>query len=111
MSRSIVGVAAMLSVLTFASCATDEPRPTNPSLITVTITPPTPVVQVGQSVQLTATATGVSTQGFLWSSSDERIATVNQAGLIIGVAKGTAKITVSLSSDPAAMGAANVTVQ
>ncbi len=64
----------------------------------VTVTPPTPSVQVGQPVQLTATprdASGNALNGRVvtWGMSDAAVATVNGNGLVTGVAAGTATIT------------------
>lgn len=51
-------------------------------------------IVVGQKLQLTA-ASDVADEPITWKSSDETIATVDEKGLVIGVAEGNATITVS----------------
>ncbi|HEX4484684.1 MAG TPA: Ig-like domain-containing protein [Terriglobales bacterium] len=86
----------------------------DPTLTTLTVTPVTPAVIAGSTLQLTATGSyddGSSknitgTTG--WSTSDATIATVNSAGLLSGVAVGTATIT---ATSAAISGTTTVTVQ
>ena len=64
----------------------------------VTVAPSTSTREVGQTVQLTATAldkkgTVVSDVTFTWASSAPSVATVNATGLVTAVAAGTATIT------------------
>ncbi|HVO81907.1 MAG TPA: Ig-like domain-containing protein [Terriglobales bacterium] len=72
----------------------------NPALTTITISPPTPSIEEGKTLQLTATgtyddgSTKTITGDVSWSSNDESTATVN-AGLVTGVAAGTTTITAS----------------
>jgi uncharacterized protein YjdB len=86
----------------------------DPTLTTLTVTPVTPSVIAGSTLQLTATGSyddGSSkniTGTASWSSSDASIATVSTAGLLTGVATGTATIT---ASSAAISGNTNVTVQ
>ncbi len=66
----------------------------------VTVSPATASVTVGQTVQLTATprdAAGnpLSGRAVAWVSSATRVATVSGSGLVAGVAAGTATITAS----------------
>ncbi|MDR1582303.1 MAG: Ig-like domain-containing protein [Prevotellaceae bacterium] len=67
------------------------------TLTSITVSSPTLSLVIGGQQQVTATAvpkeaTGVS---FSWSSSDENVATVNQSGIVVARAVGTATITVS----------------
>ena len=57
---------------------------------------------VGNSVQLTASVApwGAEDTGVIWSSSDESVATVNENGLVTGIAEGTATITAAAHADP-----------
>jgi uncharacterized protein YjdB len=70
-----------------------------PTVASLAITPSSPTVVSGSTVQLTATATltpsGTQdvTSAANWSTSDATKATVNSAGLVTGVAAGTATIT------------------
>jgi glucose/arabinose dehydrogenase len=92
-------VPVLLSVV--VSCNDDSDgggvEPPNP-VATVTVTGPGAAVQVGQTLQLTATAKDagggtISGASFTWSSADQNIATVTSAGLVTGVAEGQAQIT------------------
>jgi DNA/RNA endonuclease G (NUC1) len=70
---------------------------------TVTVEPATAEVLVGATVSLTATARDaddntVPTE-ITWSSSDETIATVSAAGVVTGVAAGSATITATSAND------------
>src|SRR3954447_25601375 len=71
-------------------------QPPNP-VATVTVTGPSTAVQIGQTLQLTATAkdaAGATVSGatFTWSSADQNIATVTTDGLVTGVAEGQTQI-------------------
>jgi glucose/arabinose dehydrogenase len=92
-------VPVLLSVV--VSCNEDSDgggvEPPNP-VATVTVTGPGAAVQVGQTLQLTATAKDagggtISGASFTWSSADQNIATVTSAGLVTGVAEGQTQIT------------------
>jgi hypothetical protein len=71
----------------------------DPTLTTVTVTPKTPSVVEGNTLQLTATgsyddgSTKNITGSATWTTSDSSIATVNSSGLMTGVATGNATIT------------------
>ena len=70
----------------------------NIPVASVTLTPPTASVMVGDSVRLTATARatgGAALQGrtITWQSSNNSVATVNSSGWVVGVGSGTANIT------------------
>ncbi len=84
-----------------------------PSEVTsVTVTPETASIELGGSVQLTATV--VADEGIdesvTWSSSDEAVATVSDAGLVSAVAAGTATITATSVFENTVAGTADVTV-
>jgi uncharacterized protein YjdB len=87
----------------------------DPTLTTITVTPPTPSVVVGNTQQMTATGTyddGSSkniTGTVAWTTSDPTIATVGaSSGLLTGVATGSATIT---ASEAAITGSTSATVQ
>lgn len=72
------------------------------SLLSITITPSNPTVSLGRTLQLRATGTysdttteDLSSQVF-WSSTDTSRATVTSAGLLTGVANGSATINAML---------------
>jgi hypothetical protein len=85
----------------------------NPTLSTLTVNPQTPSVQVGSSVQMTASGTyndgsvKTLTSNVFWTSSNTSIATVNVVGKVIGVTPGSASITASSAN---VSGSTSVTV-
>src|SRR3989441_1042630 len=117
-SGLVTGVAAGTATLT----ATSEGQ-SGTATVTVTAVPPVPVVsvtvspatasvQVGQTVQLTATpkdASGTPLAGRVvtWASNAPGVATVNGSGLVTGVAAGTATLTATSEGQS---GTATVTV-
>jgi uncharacterized protein YjdB len=79
----------------------------------IDVTPASPGIQVGDTVQLSADATGVvgsPDTSVTWTSSDDSVATVDAAGLVTGVAEGTATITATSVFDTSVSGSATVTV-
>ena len=90
---------------------------TTPILTSVGVTPATPSVAVGGTVQLTATPMDQNSVAFVgatttFSSSNTAVATVNSTtGLVTGVATGTATITAtSVIGSTTVIGTATVTV-
>lgn len=69
------------------------PRPDTAGDVRVTVSPDTATLVLGGTRQLQAVAIGTTSQGVLWSSSAETIATVNDAGLVTGRSVGVAVIT------------------
>lgn len=62
------------------------------------VTPSTLAIAVGASSRLTATANGRAyTNGVVWSTSDATKATVSNAGVVTGVAAGSATITATFA--------------
>lgn len=85
------GVSGIATVIVFGS----------PVVETVTVTPFNPLVGVGQTTQLTATAragsgTVISDANVTWSSSNDQVATVSQAGVVTMVAVGEVSITATV---------------
>ena len=73
--------------------------------------PSTESVGVGGTVTLTPTITPAKyTSTVEWSSDDESVATVSSAGVVTGVAAGTAKITAKSSDDASIKAECTVTV-
>ena len=69
----------------------------NPLVASVTVSPPTATIQVGQTQQFTAVAKDshgnvISGVTFTWSSDATQIATVNSNGLASAVSQGSAHI-------------------
>ncbi len=65
----------------------------------ITLNKTTAEVEVGKTVQLTVTTTSGATVE--WSSNNQQVATVNSAGLVTGVSKGTATITAQVGTKTA----------
>lgn len=63
----------------------------------VTVSPTSDSIQVGEDLTLTATVApdNATNKNITWSSSDDTIATVSDAGVVTGVAAGNATITVT----------------
>src|SRR5215210_1851425 len=101
MYRAVPSILALTWLV--ASCSDNsggdiqEPPPDPAPVAQVTVTGPATEVQVGQTLQLTASAqdaAGAPLEGrtFAWTTSDETLATVSSAGLVSGVAPGSVEI-------------------
>ena len=112
MSRLRILPYAVLSMLLYGGCSRQDEEPVAPSVITITLTPASPVLHVGETLSLGAEVKGASGPATLdWSSGDEKVATVNGIGRVKGMAAGRVLITVKLAPNSAIMGAVTVTVQ
>lgn len=83
--------------LSLVACGGDGGGGTDPVLVdAVNVGPANPSVQVGQSVQLSATPVDDSgdplPRAVTWTSLNEAVATVSASGLVAGVAPGSASI-------------------
>jgi hypothetical protein len=98
-------VPLLLSSLVIAACSKEPTGTRNDDLSveaarnppasktkSVTVSPSSALIQQGQTAQLTAT-TKPPGAAVTWSSSNDAVATVNQSGLVSGVAPGSAIIT------------------
>jgi hypothetical protein len=110
-TRTLVIAAGSLSagiMLAFAACSeTSAPSRADTALVpsfakgggpkpvkSVSVSPSSATIAVGQNVQLAASASPPgSTPTFSWSSSNNAVATVSSGGLVTGVAAGTAIVT------------------
>lgn len=100
----------------FAACGgTTESGP--PPAVAVTVTPSTAVLEVGETTRLTGravAASGASVDGYriAWSSGSPTLATVDAAGQVTAVARGTAIITATATGPAGSLsGTATVTVE
>ena len=91
---------ALAAVCLLPACGDDgEDLPTGPEAVAVvTVETPTGTIAVGQALQLTATtldADGniLDDRPIAWSSADEAVATVSEAGLVTGQGPGETEIT------------------
>lgn len=81
------------------------------TIATVTVTPATASVAVGETVDLEAVVTPVgASQLVTWTSSDETKASVSATGLVTGIAAGTATITATSAADGTKTDTAEITV-
>lgn len=92
----------LVLVLTFLASCGGSGGGSSPTVATVSVSPGTSTLTVGDTQQLTATAkdsggTTISSATFSYSSSDASVATVSTTGLVTAVAAGTATITVTSS--------------
>lgn len=77
----------------------------------VTIQPASAEIKEGETVQLTATVTPAdASQAVEWASLDTSVATVDENGLVKGVAQGSTKIFARSKADPDKQGSCEITV-
>ncbi|HEX9565878.1 MAG TPA: Ig-like domain-containing protein [Gemmatimonadaceae bacterium] len=92
----VVRAGAVVAVLALGACG-GEGELGPPAVATVSVTPPTAIVEVGLTTPLAASPRDASgntlTNPVTWSSSAATIASVNASGLVTGVAVGSATIT------------------
>ncbi|MBI3567094.1 MAG: Ig-like domain-containing protein [Gemmatimonadetes bacterium] len=91
----------MLLVFTSACLSDTSPNPTGTSSsgATLTVTPPTSTLVVGQSVQYAATlSSGSSSATVAWTVSNPAVATVSSTGLVTAKSAGTATLTAWVGS-------------
>ncbi|MGA9838423.1 MAG: Ig-like domain-containing protein, partial [Gemmatimonadaceae bacterium] len=83
-----------------------------PAVHSVTVTPPSASVSVGQSVQLVASVNADATlaRTVTWATTAASIATVSASGLVTAVGPGTVAITAASTADPTVVGAATIIV-
>ncbi|MFP7809815.1 phage tail tube protein [Pseudomonas aeruginosa] len=80
-------------------------------IASVTVTPDTASVAAGETADLEAEVLPAgASQTVTWSTSDAAIATVNDTGLVTGVAVGTATITATSTADPTKTDTCAITV-
>ncbi len=78
--------------------------------ITITVTPATLSLKVGQSQQVVATVSNSDNKSVTFSSSNSSVATVDGSGLVTAVAEGTATIIATAAADPSVQAGVGVTV-
>lgn len=101
-TRTLPAVLATLVALAACGGGSGPTDPPAPTVSSVTVSPLTPSLNVGQSQQLTATAKAsdgstVSGVSVAWASSATNVATVSSSGLVTAVAAGQAAITATVS--------------
>lgn len=96
----ILTVLSLFAIIPVSSLAADEePIPDDTfSAPVLTLTSESLSVAIGKTMQLTATVSNVETQPRInWRSTNERIATVDQTGLVKGKTEG--KVTIIASTE------------
>lgn len=102
--------------------ATSKADPTKSAVCSVTVKAPVQVVEItldktsgeveiGKTTELKATVTGNADTTVTWTSSDTSVATVNENGLVTGVAEGTATITATSKADQTKTATCSITVK
>jgi len=100
------------SVAAVAACGAPPPGGDG-TIGGVTVSPATATIALDETVQLTATLTGVTgnpNRSINWTSSDTNKATVSSSGLVTGRAAGAVVIAANSVGDPSKTGFADVTV-
>ena len=110
--KKIVCLLTVLALLFLVLCGFSLAEDATP-IKKLTITDKKVVLAPGTKYQLSITVKpeSASTEGLVWTSSNEKVATVDENGLVTGVKKGTAKIAVKASGGSKAKAAVNVKVQ
>ena len=101
-----------VSVAVVAACGA-PPAGGDDAIGGVTVSPATATIAVDETVQLTATLTGVTgnpNRSINWTSSATNRATVSSTGLVTGVAPGTVIVTATSVWDTTKVGLSEVTV-
>jgi uncharacterized protein YjdB len=81
--------------------------------ITVSVTPTTALMAIGDRITLTATVSGGATgtaRTVTWSSSDNTRASVNPSGDVTALAKGNVVVTATSTANPQKSAAAAITI-
>jgi uncharacterized protein YjdB len=87
----------------------DNPPPSHPPAITISMGPADGAVAVGRTLQFQATANIVAA-GWEWSSRNAVIAAVGPSGLVLGMSPGTARIQACVVNAPTFCGVVDLTV-
>lgn len=97
--KGLASVFALAVMFGTVSCSDDDEKEGTIAVSAVAVNPTTAAVKPGATVTLSATVTpeDVTDKTITWSSSDEKVATVD-GGKVTGVAEGTATITATTKS-------------
>ena len=95
MHRSVITI---LLLLFAAACSSQSPGGGDPQIATISLTPPSASIEVGQTQTFTATAEDASGESvnaaFVWASSNPAVASVSN-GVATGLSVGTTNVTAS----------------
>lgn len=97
--KGLASVCALAVMFGTVSCSDDDEKEGTIAVSAVAVNPTTAAVKPGATVTLSATVTpeDATDKTITWSSSDEKVATVD-GGKVTGVAEGTATITATTKS-------------
>lgn len=97
--KGLASVFALAVMFGAVSCSDDDEKEGTIAVSAIAVNPTTAVVKPGATVTLSATVTpeDATDKTITWSSSDEKVATVD-GGKVTGVAEGTATITATTKS-------------
>lgn len=97
--KGLASVFALAVMFGTVSCSDDDEKEGTIAVSAVAVNPTTAAVKPGATVALSATVTpeDATDKTITWSSSDEKVATVD-GGKVTGVAEGTATITATTKS-------------
>lgn len=97
--KGLASVFALAVMFGTVSCSDDDEKEGTIAVSAIAVNPTTAVVKPGATVTLSATVTpeDATDKTITWSSSDEKVATVD-GGKVTGVAEGTATITATTKS-------------
>lgn len=86
--------------------------PATPTVTSVSVSPDTASIGVGENLSLTPTVevTNFAPKTVVYTSSDEDVATVSNAGVVTGISAGSATITVTSTFDDTKSDTASITV-
>lgn len=115
-STFFVGAIALIAATGLTACG-DKVNVTNPpadsAIHSVTVTPPSLTMNVGDKSQLAASVdagSGAKDLTVVWASANTAVATVDQNGNVTAVAGGNTTITATSHADASKKGAAAITV-
>ncbi len=116
-SRSIFAGLLVIAGLTACGDKVTVPNQTQsstsaPQVHSVTVTPASVSLSVGQTVQLVASVDADATlaRTVTWATTAASLATVSSGGLVTAVASGTVAITATSTADPTVVGAATIII-
>ena len=109
--KKIICFLTILALLSVVLCGLSLAEETPIKKLTITDKNVILAPNTRYQLSITVNPEDASTEGLVWKSSNEKVATVDENGLVTGVKKGSAKITVSASSGSKAKAVVNVKVQ
>jgi uncharacterized protein YjdB len=109
MEETMKSILLLCGVLTMLLCGCSE---TGDAVVRVKLDKASLSMAVGGSVTLAATVepSAIANQTVRWFSSNQAVATVNDAGLVTAVGNGTATVTATSVDNPAAVASCAITV-